>query len=413
MCQVCQVARWASSSVITRSPASASHSLETCVRGVGVGVSAARIMRSMPMVPSSCTACARQVARCSASDRGSCLASRVSRFARCASAIDSFAVGGRPCRAVNSSASSAWRSSMSDRRRDHRAHSAASTPEISRTGRLPPARGTSTNWTPSAFSEVGLERGVVGLRRGDDVLMQDRAVDREPLALPGLDLVRHRHMGVQIGIAGAGVAVEERRRDQAAGLDLAGAAGALAGEDRVGLQEVERVEDGGVVRHLDLLRDLGRCDGPQRRDRLRRREGEVEPGHRALLERTTEGDSGDRMAAVAEQVLHLLGRSRRRRTRCRRSRSARSRSSGRAPRPSRRSSRPAAVDPSSVESAAATWRVRYSYPDPAASFFNVIVTPHQGRNRAASGHPDSSVKEVCSEKEGGRKRGRGGEGEAG
>jgi hypothetical protein len=42
-----------------------------------------------------------------------------------------------------------------------------------------------------AFSEVSLERGVVGLRCGDDVLMQDRSVDREPLALPGLDLVRH------------------------------------------------------------------------------------------------------------------------------------------------------------------------------------------------------------------------------
>src|SRR4051812_39880411 len=83
------------------------------------------------------------------------------------------------------------------------------------------------------LSEMGLERGVVGLRRGDDVLMQDRAVDRKPLTLSGLDLVRYRDVGVQVGVAGAGVAVQEGGRDQPSCLDLAGASGALAGEDRM------------------------------------------------------------------------------------------------------------------------------------------------------------------------------------
>ena len=76
-------------------------------------------------------------------------------------------------------------------------------------------------------------------------------------------------MGVQIGVARAGVAVEERRGDQAAGLDLAGAAGALAGEDRVRLHERESVEDRRVVGPADRLRDVGWGDRPQRRNRLR------------------------------------------------------------------------------------------------------------------------------------------------
>ena len=66
----------------------------------------------------------------------------------------------------------------------------------------------------------------------------------------GLDLVRDRDVGVKIRIAGPRVAVRERGRDQAAGLDLAGAVGALAGEDRMRLEERQRIEDGSVVRLL-------------------------------------------------------------------------------------------------------------------------------------------------------------------
>jgi len=44
-----------------------------------------------------------------------------------------------------------------------------------------------------------------------------------------LDLVADRDVGVQVGVAGAAVAVRERRRDQAPDVDLPGAAAAQAG----------------------------------------------------------------------------------------------------------------------------------------------------------------------------------------
>ena len=101
--------------------------------------------------------------------------------------------------------------------------------------------------------------------------------------------------------------MRERGRDQTAGLDLTGAACSFAGEDRMGLQERHRILNGSVVGLLDPARDLGRRDRPQRRDRLRRTEREVEAGHRALPEPPPQRGAGHRMTAVAEQVLHLLG----------------------------------------------------------------------------------------------------------
>jgi len=44
-----------------------------------------------------------------------------------------------------------------------------------------------------------------------------------------LDLVRDRDVGVQVGVPGPGVAVDEHRRDQAAGVDLPGSLMALPG----------------------------------------------------------------------------------------------------------------------------------------------------------------------------------------
>ena len=81
--------------------------------------------------------------------------------------------------------------------------------------------------------------------------------------------------------------------------------------------------------------------------------------------------------------------------------------------------------PFSVESSAATCRVRYSYPDPVESLWSVMVTSQTagGRSRVASAR--GWMKEVCGEEEsvvmdrggeegerGGRREGeRGGEGE--
>ena len=73
---------------------------------------------------------------------------------------------------------------------------------------------------PQAVAEVLLERGVVGLRRGNVGLEQHPAVDRQPASVEGLHLVRDRDVGVQIRVAGPAVAVGERGRDQAADVDL-------------------------------------------------------------------------------------------------------------------------------------------------------------------------------------------------
>ena len=120
------------------------------------------------------------------------------------------------------------------------------------------------NTTPSPSISCCSRRGVVGLRRGDDGLVQDPAVDRQPRARPGLHLVGDRDVGVQVRVAGAGVAVGERRSRSAPRLDLPDAVAPLAGEQRLALEEGQRVGNGGVVGGLDRGPDRGRGDRPQR-----------------------------------------------------------------------------------------------------------------------------------------------------
>jgi hypothetical protein len=69
-------------------------------------------------------------------------------------------------------------------------------------------------------------------------------------------------VGVQVGVAGAGIAVRERRRDQAIYLDLGDAALAAPGVGGVLLQPRERVLDGVVVGLFDGRRDLAGGDRP-------------------------------------------------------------------------------------------------------------------------------------------------------
>jgi hypothetical protein len=73
---------------------------------------------------------------------------------------------------------------------------------------------------PQRVAEVLLQGGVVGLRRGNLCLEQHPAVDRQPPAVEGLHLVRHRDMGVQIRVAGTAVPVGERGRNQATHVHL-------------------------------------------------------------------------------------------------------------------------------------------------------------------------------------------------
>ena len=94
------------------------------------------------------------------------------------------------------------------------------------------------------------------------------------------NLVRHRDVGMQIRIAGAGITVGERGRDQSVHLDLGDAALAAAGVGRVLLQPADRVCDGVVVGLLDDLRDLAGRDRPEGGHALDRGEGQVVAGHR-------------------------------------------------------------------------------------------------------------------------------------
>ena len=90
-------------------------------------------------------------------------------------------------------------------------------------------------------------------------------------------------MGVQVRVPGAGVAVGERRRHQAAGLDLPDAALPDPGVQRFAFEERQRIGDRGKVGPFDLGGDLRVGQRPQRRHALDRRERQVVAGHRRRL----------------------------------------------------------------------------------------------------------------------------------
>ena len=143
---------------------------------------AATIAVNPPGPPRTSSASRRHVVRCSARVRGSCLASRVSRVACCASAMDSTTVGGRPCSAWKARASWPRRTSMVARRVDHRWFRAGSTPTISRTGRLPRCGVLALReHHAEAGVQVLLDGGVVGLGGGDVGLEQHPPVNGQPL----------------------------------------------------------------------------------------------------------------------------------------------------------------------------------------------------------------------------------------
>ena len=109
-----------------------------------------------------------------------------------------------------------------------------------------------------------LQRGVVRFRRCDLRGVQDATVDRQPPTAQGLHFVRDRDMGVQVRVAGAGVAVGERGGDQPGDVDLAYPARTLPGEQRPILHEPQRGRDRSLMGPLDLRGDRQVRDRPQR-----------------------------------------------------------------------------------------------------------------------------------------------------
>jgi hypothetical protein len=128
---------------------------------------------------------------------------------------------------------------------------------------------------PEPVSEVGFQAAVVQLGGRDGDPVERGAVQRQPPAVGGADLVGDRDVGVQVGVTGAGVAVGERRGDQPGGVDLGDAVGAGAGERCFLLKEFQRVGDGGVVAFLDGFGHRAGCDRPQRRHAFHWGEGQV------------------------------------------------------------------------------------------------------------------------------------------
>ena len=126
----------------------------------------------------------------------------------------------------------------------------------------PSSLGGGTFGEPDAepLGELGLEPGVVVLGGHDLGLEHHPAVEGEPLASfvrQGLDLVGDHDVGVQVGVAGAGVAVVERGGDEPGDRDLPDAALADAGEGDLPLEQADRRPDRCLVGGLDLAGHLG------------------------------------------------------------------------------------------------------------------------------------------------------------
>jgi hypothetical protein len=113
---------------------------------------------------------------------------------------------------------------------------------------------------------------------------------------------------VELWVRGARGAVRERRGDEALGVDLEDAACSRAGERRVILEEGERTVDRALVRGENRRGGVGLRRSPQHRDRLRRREGEPEPGDDAgsVGEGPAELGAVDRVAPLADQPFEHL-----------------------------------------------------------------------------------------------------------
>jgi hypothetical protein len=121
-----------------------------------------------------------------------------------------------------------------------------------------------------AVTEMLLQCGVVSLRRGNIGLEQHPPVDRQPPSIEGLHLIRHRHVGVQIRVAGPAVAVGERGRDQAADVDLPDPLRPGPGEQGMLLDECQRVLDRGLMGPFNRGRHRRISDRPQGRHRFHR-----------------------------------------------------------------------------------------------------------------------------------------------
>jgi len=103
-----------------------------------------------------------------------------------------------------------------------------------------------------------------------------RVVEARPAAVRPLGRVGDQDMGVELGVAGAGGAVDVGGGEEAVAGDELVAAATAAAPAGLALQIAERLGDGGGVGFLDLAGDRMAAERPGQRDGLRGREGQVE-----------------------------------------------------------------------------------------------------------------------------------------
>jgi len=151
---------------------------------------------------------------------------------------------------------------------------------------------------PQPVVKASLQRGVVRLGRRHIGLEEHAPVDAQPAPVPGLDLVRDRDMGMQIGVTSPGVPMGESRRHHPLDVDLADPIGALPGEQGVGFDERQGIFHGALMGRLDPGSHLRVGHRPQRRDRLHRRERQIEPRDRRSLGSGVPGDQPGQLTRI-------------------------------------------------------------------------------------------------------------------
>ena len=160
-----------------------------------------------------------------------------------------------------------------------------------------------------ALGELVAQDRLVEEAGGAGVLVDERAVQRPEAAVDALGHVGHQQVGVEVGIAGPAGAVAERGHGQAVPADALGAGVAAPGHGRVLLEVGDGLGRGRLVGGDDLGLDRGAAEGVEQRDRLRRRDGDVEAGHGGLAAARSHREqalAGGRVVA-AEDELERLG----------------------------------------------------------------------------------------------------------
>ena len=122
---------------------------------------------------------------------------------------------------------------------------------------------------------------LVDVAGGLRVVVDRRVVEPGPAAVRPAGRVGDEDVGVELRVAGAGGAVEVGGGDEAVAVDELAPAVAAPGPAGLALHVVECGGDRGAVGGGDLRPGALAAERPGQRDRLRRREGEVEAGDRA------------------------------------------------------------------------------------------------------------------------------------